>query len=277
MVVSNPWSAGQTGLWFSVGVVLLMGAALGPVEASSVGPTLLEWSPGVRAEGMGGAYSAVADDAGALFWNPAGLNQIPLSEIAFSHTEDFGDQSRNDLRFVRPVWWGRERRTWGARVAHSSVKSFDLVEDGTVTGSADPQETLMAFSYAQPLGPVSAGVTAKAIRQDLTTESGQTWAVDLGALGRRGRWSWGVGLNSLGPNLKIGESSVGLHPSLRLGGAGMFGKPRIGGRSPWLVAGQVEPFDDGTVRSRLGVEFARSPRGSGCGRDTGLCAELKTF
>jgi len=32
--------------------------------------------PAVRALGMGGAYTAVADDAGAVFWNPAGLMQI---------------------------------------------------------------------------------------------------------------------------------------------------------------------------------------------------------
>jgi len=32
--------------------------------------------PSVRALGMGGAYTAVADDAGAVFWNPAGLMQI---------------------------------------------------------------------------------------------------------------------------------------------------------------------------------------------------------
>ncbi|MBL0059677.1 MAG: PorV/PorQ family protein [Elusimicrobia bacterium] len=243
-------------------VIAFLGAFLRPPVSSAAGLTLLDWSPGVRAEGMGGAFAAVADDAGALFWNPAGLNQLPLSEVAFSHTEDFGDQSRNDLRLVRPAWWGQERRTWGARVAHASVKSFDLVEDGAVTGSAGPQETLVAFSFAQPVGPLSAGVTAKAIRQDLTTESGQTWGVDLGALGRQGRWSWGVGLNNLGPNLKIGTSSVGLHPSLRLGGAGVFGAPkRPGGRSPWLVTGQVEPFEDGTVRSRLGVEFAPLPMG----------------
>ena len=29
--------------------------------------------PGVRAAGMGGAFTAVADDASAVFWNPAGL------------------------------------------------------------------------------------------------------------------------------------------------------------------------------------------------------------
>lgn len=39
---------------------------------------------GSRAAGMGGAFVAVADDARAAFVNPAGLTQIPLTEISGS-------------------------------------------------------------------------------------------------------------------------------------------------------------------------------------------------
>jgi len=45
------------------------------------------WGVGARAMGMGGAYTAVADDYSALFYNPAGLAQLENSEIlgSFSH------------------------------------------------------------------------------------------------------------------------------------------------------------------------------------------------
>ncbi len=39
---------------------------------------------GPRAMGMGGAFSAVADDASAVYWNPAGLVQVPNYVISFS-------------------------------------------------------------------------------------------------------------------------------------------------------------------------------------------------
>jgi hypothetical protein len=42
-------------------------AAAPPVSAQSAPPI------GVRAAGMGGAFTAVADDGTAPFWNPAGL------------------------------------------------------------------------------------------------------------------------------------------------------------------------------------------------------------
>jgi len=38
---------------------------------------------GVRAVGMGGAFSALADDGSALFWNPAGTSWIKHSEASF--------------------------------------------------------------------------------------------------------------------------------------------------------------------------------------------------
>src|SRR3954471_18410647 len=42
---------------------------------TAVSPAVAQSEPpaGVRATGMGGAFVAVADDASAVFWNPAGL------------------------------------------------------------------------------------------------------------------------------------------------------------------------------------------------------------
>jgi len=42
---------------------------------------------GSRALGMGEAFVAIANDAEALYWNPAGLSQFNQHSIFFSHTE----------------------------------------------------------------------------------------------------------------------------------------------------------------------------------------------
>jgi len=40
---------------------------------------------GVRSLGMGGAVSSIADDASAIFWNPAGVSQIRKTEVEVMH------------------------------------------------------------------------------------------------------------------------------------------------------------------------------------------------
>jgi hypothetical protein len=45
---------------------------------------------GTRAIGMGGAFSAVADDATANFWNPAGLPLLQRQELTSSYSDLFG-------------------------------------------------------------------------------------------------------------------------------------------------------------------------------------------
>ena len=71
-------------------VVLLLACALtahlrSPPEAAAQG-----FEPvGTRAQGMAGAFVAVADDASGTYWNPAGLASIPVfdASLAFTHLE----------------------------------------------------------------------------------------------------------------------------------------------------------------------------------------------
>ena len=42
---------------------------------------------GPRASGMGGAFTAVANDATSAFWNPAGLSRMPRNEFTASTAE----------------------------------------------------------------------------------------------------------------------------------------------------------------------------------------------
>jgi hypothetical protein len=62
--------------WRGAWALLLVGALAAPAAAQSEPPVRHDSGPqavGVRAAGMGGAFTAVADDASAAFWNPAGF------------------------------------------------------------------------------------------------------------------------------------------------------------------------------------------------------------
>src|SRR5574338_749306 len=49
---------------------------------------------GVRAQGMGGAFVAVADDASAVWWNPAGLASGPFFSLLVGHQRQEEPDSR---------------------------------------------------------------------------------------------------------------------------------------------------------------------------------------
>jgi hypothetical protein len=61
-------------LFFSLGLV---GEAMADISNAAV--LFLRIAPGSRAAGMGEAYVAIADDATATHWNPAGLGKYPLA------------------------------------------------------------------------------------------------------------------------------------------------------------------------------------------------------
>ena len=70
----------QRSLPFSLGFLLLATGA-----AAQEAPVVLEFSfsnPGARAMGLGGAFTALADDATAAFANPAGLVQLTRPEVS---------------------------------------------------------------------------------------------------------------------------------------------------------------------------------------------------
>jgi hypothetical protein len=50
---------------------------------------------GVRAMGLSGAFSAIADDASAAYWNPAGLAQLKNPEVLAMYGSYFNDKDRN--------------------------------------------------------------------------------------------------------------------------------------------------------------------------------------
>lgn len=79
---------------------------------------------GPRALGMGSAFGAVADDATALYWNPAGLPLIGHQEVTANHADLFGTGiTDNYASFVLPL---SVRQAVGADWYHSGFDDAEL-------------------------------------------------------------------------------------------------------------------------------------------------------
>ena len=179
---------------------------------------------GPRAIGMGGAFSALADDASALFWNPAGLARIGHQEIAASHANLFGTDIRDDLvSFALPL---SADRALAADWYHSG---FD---DGVLGFS----ENRVTFGAGLKLRRwLWAGAGAKLLARStsldgLSITSGRGFGLDLGLLAvPADRWRFGLaGQDLTGTSLSAsdGGSAVAYPRNLRLAAAYVW--PKVG-------------------------------------------------
>ena len=78
--------------------VLICVLSLLPAQTTNVGKTsapFLSIGVGSRAMGMGGAFVATANDASAMYWNPAGIAYLENIEAIFVHTDWLAELDAN--------------------------------------------------------------------------------------------------------------------------------------------------------------------------------------
>ncbi len=220
------------------------------------GPMVLTLDPSVRSQGLGGAFVAPADDGGALFWNPAGLQKLPRQEVGFAHAALFGEQTQDSAVYVRPAWRFGERETWAVGLTHLADTPLELSEEGESRGTARPSESVVSLGYARPLGFISFGVSGKYIRQVSFEEVGSAFALDMGLQGAVGaRAGWGVSLANLGTKMSLGDSGTPLPLVIRAGGMGTY---PFFNRGSLMGSLQFDLPADDVVRGGAGLEYDRS-------------------
>ena len=120
-------------------LVLLLSAA-GPAYAgvSDAGVLFLRIAAGARAAGMGEAFVAVADDATATHWNPAGLGSYPL-------TSEFHELKIRDDKVMREM--AQKVLKGDVPEGYSeTVGQFLFRGDGVVRVTESGEETYLEFA-----------------------------------------------------------------------------------------------------------------------------------
>lgn len=139
---------------------------------------------GGKAVGIGGAFSAVASDASALYWNPGAISRNGKNSLYASRTNWLVGSSHQ--------WIGATVMVTRQDAIGISINSLDYGDREKVTTVAEPDGTgeywtasdfAMALSYSRNLTDrFSIGGSIKYIRQQIWHESASGMAVDLGLL-----------------------------------------------------------------------------------------------
>lgn len=76
---------------------------LGSQRAGTAMAQFLKIGVGGRAVGMGESFVAIANDASALYWNPAGITQVEKNQVIFSHTNWPVDVQHEFVGYVHKI------------------------------------------------------------------------------------------------------------------------------------------------------------------------------
>lgn len=168
---------------FAIVLLLSSSQAFSQNKVGTTAAPFLGIAAGPRAVGMGGAFTAVADDPSALYWNPAGISRTGETAFLLEHTDYLVGTSFNYFAGVVAL---DQDDAIGLGVTDLDYGS-DLVT--TVSEPMGTGETWSAsdwavgLTYARNLTDrFSIGGTAKMIMQNIWHESATGWALDAGVL-----------------------------------------------------------------------------------------------
>ncbi|HCC47128.1 MAG TPA: hypothetical protein DEQ38_03290 [Elusimicrobia bacterium] len=211
-------------------LTLLLGALPAAAYASGAGTTaapFLKAAMSPRAVAMGGAFSALADDSGAVFVNPAGLVQFDAQEAALDFSTYLQDAKMGNISFAGNM---KDKRI-GLGVTFMTVDGIErrgLADTTGVipqSGSFESSDMAVTLAFAKKdfspelLPNLDGGFAFKFIRSSIDDESAFAVAVDAGAIYKASdKIKFSLVLQNLGTKMTFVDESDPLPINLRAGG-----------------------------------------------------------
>lgn len=245
---------------FSAAIALVLGvtlisAELSAGEAGTSGFLFLRLGNGARAGGMGEAFTAVADDATSIYWNPAGMANVRGVELNLTHSEWLQDIRFEQVSVLNEMFGGAAGISFTG-VYYGSMDRYgnspSLVPDGTFA----PYDLSVAGGYAYDVLPnLSIGATAKLIYEKIDFESATGWAVDAGVVHR----SMIKGLTLAASMLNLGPQTSFVtekfYPPFQIRGGASYRRDAAWLRGGIILAADAVFPNDGDAKLHLGTEY----------------------
>lgn len=166
-------------------LVVLVTDSFGLSKVGTTAAPFLGISPGARAQAMGSAFTGVADDVTAMYYNPAGISRLGQTETSFIR--------QNWIADMNYYWFGY---AWNATRNSSLGVSMTMLDMGEmpVTTIVEPLGTGENFlSYSLAMGVAyavnftdrfSIGFQGKYVEETIWHEHARSVAMDIGTLFR---------------------------------------------------------------------------------------------
>jgi len=221
------------------------------VLAGGVGSSAAEFlniAAGSRAAGFGGAYSSIANDPSACYWNPAGLIDIKSSSLMLQHNEYFQDLKHEYVAFASPMG---NNGTLGFSISYlhmGSILGYDA--NDAPTGDFKAYDIAYGISYGHKINDnIGFGAGVKNVRQSIAETKASGWAFDAGFLYSFGNFNASLVAANFGPKIKYETDSFELPTEYRIG------LSYSAEEWPVILSTEYGYGRDGSTRMALGAEY----------------------
>jgi hypothetical protein len=240
------------------------------VCSSETRAQILEVVPDARSSGMGGVFTAIADDAGAVFFNPAGLASIYHTEVPFARNYLFknvgnvfeGTQQlyAGYVYSLRDVAISNLNSPGTIAVTFNKINNGFLPErdvNGNFTGEFKAQDEVLTVAYGKTIlniqdsSIIMAGVGMKFYKEIIDDFEVKGEAYDVGILWRLPdiNLSFGVSVRNMGTRVEYMDQKFDLPCKTVLGAS----KKILGDKL--LVGADLSKLVDENFELNLGAEL----------------------
>lgn len=163
--------------------IILCASSLHAVDKTgTTAADFLSINVGSQAIGMGGAFTSVANDATAMYWNPAGLSFYDIKEVYLNHSNWIADIAFDYFGVTLPIRGGH---VFGLNITSVTMADMNV----TRYGNEDTDETFSAADYAIGVtysvnltDRFSIGFNGKYIQETIANNHANGVALDVGTL-----------------------------------------------------------------------------------------------
>lgn len=184
----------------------------------------LDISP--RAIALGGAQSAIIDDASAIYSNPAGLIEIPRFSIMLSKAEYLEDINYQFISYAHRLSYDSVIALSGFMTDIGTIEHTDINQN--IIGKFTPKDTVITLAYSKGITEfsdretdVSMGIAYKYINSKIY-HSAKSTAFDMGIKVYKFTYipyKLSFVMQNLGHGLRYDEESVHIPLKFKIGGA----------------------------------------------------------
>jgi hypothetical protein len=186
---------------------------------------------GAKPAAMGRAWTAVADDINAIYWNPAGVAMYRSGQILFQYSPLYLGGSMSYMAYSQPLY---SMGCFGLGVANSSSGDLDRISatnPEVPSGKYADRETGYLGTYAYRFNDLFAlGTNVKVAEHVMDGKTARGYGMDAGALYQIVENKYKVGLmvrNLVPPAYKWPTDTERFPTNFRAGGAAYFFEDRL--------------------------------------------------